>query len=308
ADFPHTLFYRFLAGLGVFDGAGQRFESTAMIDGVELSQERIMNQAVARQSLTAVALEGTAIKSRNPAAGLFDDQHAGSGIPGIEIELPEAVELSRRHATQVEGGGTSAPHAVRAQSDLVIEVNVGILMAFVAGKAGSHQAFRQVPRRGNVDALSVHKGPATLLGSKQVVARGIVDDSRYALAFVFQGQRHTKNRVSVCKIGGAVKRVNVPSIVAAGFNAGAFLSNHIVMRPALANALQDKSFGVAVRFSHKVDVTLVFDLDSLGEVARQQLAGFASDSLGSRNKLESTKRVWHGTRGNMRRVTGTLRA
>ena len=141
-----------------------------------------MQQPIRRQGFAAVDLEGPALKVRNFAAGLFDNQHARSRVPGIEVELPEPVEAAAGHAAQVERRRTRAPHAMGAQSDLVIEVNVRILVPLVAGKTSGHQALRQVRDLRHLDALLIQKRAASLLGREQLIARGIVDHASDALA------------------------------------------------------------------------------------------------------------------------------
>ena len=88
--------------------------------------------------------KGRSIEARYFAAGLLHDQHAGRRVPGIEIELPEAVEAPGRHVAQIERRRARAAHAMGMQRDLVIKVNVRILVPLVAGKTGGQQAFLQL--------------------------------------------------------------------------------------------------------------------------------------------------------------------
>ena len=152
-----------------------------------------MQQTIRGQGLTAVELEGPAFEIRHFAARLFDNQHTRGRVPGIEIELPEAVEASAGHAAQVEGRRTCTPHAVGAQRDLVIEVNIRILVPLVAGKAGGHQALGQVRNLRNLDSLLVQVGAASLLGRKQLVARGIVNHAGNAAGPCARSPSETQN-------------------------------------------------------------------------------------------------------------------
>ena len=93
-----------------------------------------MHQTIRGQGFAAVELKRSAVEIRHFAACLFNDQHPRSRIPGIEIELPESVETSAGHAAQVQGRRTRAPHTVGAQSDLVIEVNIRVLVPLWLGK------------------------------------------------------------------------------------------------------------------------------------------------------------------------------
>jgi len=101
--------------------------------------QRIMKQSVGRERLAAVQLKRRTIETADLASGLFNDQHARSRVPGIEIEFPEAVVASAGHIAEIEGGRSRPAYTVGAQRDLMIEKNVGILMALVAGKSGRKQ-------------------------------------------------------------------------------------------------------------------------------------------------------------------------
>src|SRR5581483_2677593 len=95
---------------------------------------------------------------------------------------------------------------------------------------------------GHVDASAVQIRALPLLGGKQLVASGIVDNSGKPLAFVIDGQRNAKYRVSMRKVGGAVQRIDIPAIVAARFHSPALFRHDVVMRPEGPNPAQDKLF------------------------------------------------------------------
>ena len=175
-----------------------------------------------------MSLKGPALEIRHFAAGFFDNQHACRRVPGIEIELPEAVEASAGHTAQVERRRTRPPHAVRAQSDLMIEVNVRILVPLVAGKAGGHQAFGQVRDLRHLDCVADSVRAASLLGREQLVARGIVNHAGNSPVLVLQSQRNAEHRKSVRKVGGAIERIDIPAIVAAGIDQALLFAENIV--------------------------------------------------------------------------------
>src|SRR5581483_11042872 len=114
---------------------GQWFEVAAGENLVELVDEGGVDDAVGGQGLAGAAVvEGAAVHVGDGAAGFGDEEGAGGDVPGIEVEFPEAVEAPGGGVGQVEGSGAGAAHAVRAHGDLVVEVDVGILVAFVGGK------------------------------------------------------------------------------------------------------------------------------------------------------------------------------
>src|SRR5438067_7439437 len=87
------------------------------------------------------------------------------------------------------------------------------------------------------------------------------------------------------KIGGAVKGINVPAIVAATVVQPAFFAENIVRGPAGANPFQDELFRIAVGDRDQINVAFVFNLDTLTEVVLQHRAGLACNVGHRRNEL-----------------------
>src|SRR5260370_3829791 len=83
----------------------------------------------------------TLFRSGHSATGFFDDQHSGRCVPGVQIELPEAVETSARHITQIQRRRSGTPHSMGSERDLMIKVNIGILVALVTGETGAYERF-----------------------------------------------------------------------------------------------------------------------------------------------------------------------
>ena len=79
---------------------------------------------------------------------------------GIQIEFPIALDPARGTIGQVERRRAGTANAVRSQSQLLVEVNIGIGMALVAGKAGGQQALRQVLDFGDVQAAGRFRSSA----------------------------------------------------------------------------------------------------------------------------------------------------
>src|SRR5207237_7708691 len=140
------------------------------------------------------------------AAGLAHQQHAGSGVPGIEIKFPKTVEAAAGDRRQVERGRAGSAYAVGAQRERLVEVDVGILVALLAGESGGQQAFGKFCRQRNMDALAIEKRSASLLGGKHLVATGIVKHAGDQFAAVLKSQRDAKDRKAVGEVGGAVER------------------------------------------------------------------------------------------------------
>src|SRR5262245_10291274 len=203
----------------------------------ELSEHFIMHQNVRGQDFAALDGEGSAAKIGDFAAGLADDEHARSSVPGIEVEFPKPVKAPAGHVAEIQRGGTGAAHAMRAQRELVIEVDVGVLVPFVAWEAGGNQTFGQARGLRDVNCSAVQPRTSAHGGGEHLLAAGIVDHASYALALVIQRQGNAKHRIAVREVGGAVERVNVPAEIAAGFAPAAFFANQVVLGPLFADAL-----------------------------------------------------------------------
>src|ERR1700756_4071158 len=147
----------------VFAGLRQRNEPSSRKDLLEFVQKRVVHQSVRRQCLTAVQFKRRSVEAADLAARFFHDEHAPSGIPGIEIKFPEAIEAAAGDIAQIERRRSRAPDAVRAQRDLVIEINIGILVALMAGKTGRDQAFLQLRGLRHVDRLAIEVCASSLL-------------------------------------------------------------------------------------------------------------------------------------------------
>src|SRR3954470_11910417 len=79
-----------LLTLGVLCGARQAFYA-AREDGFELGEQRRMQHAVRGAHLAAGDLERAAAEVGSAPPRLFHQQHAGGGVPRVEVELPESI-------------------------------------------------------------------------------------------------------------------------------------------------------------------------------------------------------------------------
>src|SRR5579883_318734 len=72
------------------------------------------------------------------AAGLARDQRARCRVPRLQIEFPKRFESAAGGVAKVERRRPKPPHAVAAQGNGVIEVDVRVLVALVRGEPGRH--------------------------------------------------------------------------------------------------------------------------------------------------------------------------
>src|SRR5258708_26468881 len=161
----------------VFAWIGKGLKASAGKYFFEFVQQCFVYQSIRGERLAAVEFKWRTVKAAHLPARFLDDEHACRCVPGIQIEFPEAIETPRRHATQVERSRSSPPHSVSSQRNLMVEINIRILMALVAGKAGGHKALVQLRYLRNVDLLAVELRASSLLRGKQFAARGIIDNA-----------------------------------------------------------------------------------------------------------------------------------
>src|SRR5260370_41865127 len=96
-----------------------------------------------------------AVKIRDGATGFLHEQHSSSGVPRLEAKFPEAIETTGSDAGEIERGGAVAAHAVRAQREIVIVMNIGICETFVNRESSAEQAGGQSFDLGDRDFLSI---------------------------------------------------------------------------------------------------------------------------------------------------------
>ena len=90
-----------------------------------------MDEPVGRQHLAALSsVNLRAVEVRDSAAGLFYEQAAGAGVPRVQLELPEAVQLGHRRkatssaAVQRRRDPARRPCVAHAARELLVEVHV----------------------------------------------------------------------------------------------------------------------------------------------------------------------------------------
>src|SRR5205807_10604082 len=106
---------------------------------------------------------------------------------------------------QVTCSRSGAPHSMRAQSDLMIEENIRILVPHMAGETGGYQTLRQIVGFGNMNALLVQIRTTSFFRGKKFVASGIVDHSCDHLPLVLQRHRDAEHRKAMREIRGSIQ-------------------------------------------------------------------------------------------------------
>src|SRR5262252_10838843 len=98
---------------------------------------------------------------------------------------------------------------MRTKRDLVIEENIRILVALVAGKSRGDQAFLQLRGFRNVYRLAIQLRALARFSNEQLVPGRVIHDSGNALSFcarsMLQRHRDGKDRKPVSEIRSAVQ-------------------------------------------------------------------------------------------------------
>src|SRR5215813_332053 len=116
----------------------------------------LMDKPVGSKNLSWSAnFEGRSVILRHFPASFFHHQYTGRCVPGIQIELPVAVEAAAGSIGKIQSGLTGTTDTVRVQGNLVIEVNVRVLVAFLARKTSCNQALADRLRARHVDRCPV---------------------------------------------------------------------------------------------------------------------------------------------------------
>src|SRR5439155_123930 len=172
-----------------------------------------MHQSIAGHNFLPINGEPSTLKVRDLSPRLLNDQRAGSGIPRVQLDLPEAVKATGRHVTEVQCGRPGPTDALSPEREASKVVQV-ILGAFsdIVGKAGDQQG--RVKRDGARDAQrrAIQRGAPACLRDEELLSGGIQDDTKDAPALVFEPDRHAVGRKAMREIGGAVQRVDHPLV------------------------------------------------------------------------------------------------
>ena len=136
------------------------------------------------------------------------------------VELPVAVETPAGCIGQVKRRRAGAADTVGVQCYLLIEVNVRIFVAFLAGETCCDQALTQCLSARHTYRSAIQIRSPAPFGGKKFVARWIINHACNELALLvlagrrsFKAKRNTEHWKSVSKICGAIQWINVPAIL-----------------------------------------------------------------------------------------------
>src|SRR5579862_5522711 len=158
----------------VFPRIRQWLEPAARKDFRKLVKRRLMDQSVGREHVPIRNLERLPVESRHFAPGFFHNQNSGSGIPRVQVELPESVEAPARDIREIERRRSGATHAMRSERQLMIKEDVGILVPLVARKSSRDEALREPVGLRNFDFFAVQERAPSEFGVKKFIPCRVV--------------------------------------------------------------------------------------------------------------------------------------
>src|SRR5262249_36132258 len=143
---------------------------------------------------------------------LLDDEEPRGYVPGLELQLPEAVEAPGGDVAEVERGAPVAAHRTRAlhQRGEVIEV-VDLAPAHVVGEARGEGRLAEALRRRDAQPPAVAPGAAAAHRRVKLVEERVVDGGQRARVVPLDPDRDAEARIAVRVVGRAVERVDHPA-------------------------------------------------------------------------------------------------
>src|SRR3954447_11742525 len=125
---------------------------------------------------------------------------------------------------------------------LVVEMNIRILVPFLAGKSGRDQALADGRRLRDLHFATIQLCAAALLRREHLIARWIEHYCRNALAlfsrspYSFYGHGNTKYRISVREVRRSIQRIDIPPKFTPRLGVRSFFAGNVVLGPLCPNA------------------------------------------------------------------------
>src|SRR6516164_8498889 len=180
---------------------------------LEKLQQFPLDDLVARHHAALVEHPVLALYVAHECAGFAQHHNPRSKIPRMEIALPEAIEPARSRPSEVECSGAKPPHARRGRRDGAKLFKEEIMRRLAAMRdAGPDHRRRQLRPRRDPDAAVVVVGAFALLGGECLLICRIEDEPRHELSLALERDRDGEDRNAMEKIGGAVERIDNPTM------------------------------------------------------------------------------------------------
>src|SRR5207247_10536328 len=99
-----------------------------------------MHQSIAGHNFLPINGEPSTLEVRDLSPRLLNDKRAGSGIPRVQLDLPEAVKATRRHVTEIQCGRPGPTDALSPDREAgkVVQVILGVFTNIVRKLGDQH--------------------------------------------------------------------------------------------------------------------------------------------------------------------------
>src|SRR5579864_3378220 len=106
---------------------------------------------------------------------------------------------------------------MRFESQLMVEINIRVQMAFLAGKSSTEQTFAERSYLGDLNTLTIERRSPAAFGREEFSAGRVEDDASYHFVIPNQSQGHAEDREAVCEVRGSVEGIDIPETLARAF-------------------------------------------------------------------------------------------
>jgi len=190
----------------------------------------------------------------------------------------------------------SSADALRAHHERLPERQVEAApLAAVIGEAGCEQGRADWGSGAYLDWLAVEFGAAPALRGEAFPMQRVIDDAEAGFTAALIGDRHAELRERVREVGGAVERIDNPSMLAVVSAGAAFLGQDRVGWKRALEHLDHGGFGFAVglgdqidriRFAIDSDARETLQMDFAGRARRAHRDHFDFSSHGVQNIIQ----------------------
>ena len=125
----------------------------------------------------------------------------------------------------------------------------------------------------DVDWLIIDPCSAATRSAEELITSGIVHNPKYTLFLVFKADGYTICRKAMCKVCGAVERIDNPQVGRVTLaNASPLFREEGVIGIASENHIDDALLGGMICLRNEIDSTLVLDAETVSCITREDLA------------------------------------
>ena len=247
-----------------------------------------MNPQVAGDDIAVLQVTLITLEVGGDTARLLHQERTGRDVPGLEIELPEAVIAPRGDVGEIQRRRAGTTNTRRLQHEGSEGGQVGIQIGKIPeGETGAEQGSVQVFTLGDAQAAIIEVGAAAAAGGEELVMHRVIHDGVLQAIEMADANGDAELRHAVDEVGGAIEGVDDPLEVLIG-NAATFFGEDAVIRVGAVDDLDDGGLGALVDIGDEIIVRLAGDVDFIDpiEAAVDDIARFAGRAnSGDENRM-----------------------